>query len=146
MILVRPADSPNDESAGEDTAAGLPFHEGLGRRTAAVLILAPEDGVSGPKKTGGVVPLRARAQVPYFFKLGYFRTTAARTFFCSFGVPCCATRAKAFRAWDLSWIGYFFCFGRANEDDFIFERFMAPVSPRPVRWSSPAGRSSRDCR
>ena len=47
--------------------------------------------------------------------LGNRLFTAAFTFFCSASVPFCATRARAFRAWALSGIGYLRSSGSAND-------------------------------
>ncbi|KRB44223.1 hypothetical protein ASG96_13615 [Terrabacter sp. Soil810] len=79
-----------------------------------------------------------------FFRLGYFFSTAARTFFCSAAEPCCATRAKAFRACSRSGIGYFSCSGNAKDDFFRFLRFspllrsfvmqMTPLLSRDSAW------------
>ena len=61
----------------------------------------------------------------FFPMLGKRFRTAALTFFCSAGVPCCATRASALRAWALSGIGYLRLPGRAN--DFLFSFFRSFV-------------------
>ena len=57
-------------------------------------------------------------------RLGNRFRTAAVTFFCSAGVPCCATRASALRAWALSGIGYLRLPGSANVFLLSFLRFF----------------------
>ena len=74
----------------------------------------------GPGPKSGQM-LRGIVRRAYFFLaffpiLGKRLFTAALTFFCSAGEPCCATRANAFRACALSGIGYFRLPGRANDD------------------------------
>lgn len=69
--------------------------------------------------------------------------TAARTrFFCA-AVPCADTRARAFRAWLMSLIGYLRCFGRANVFDDIRWRRLPLIFVIGLLYPPPRGKNCR---
>src|SRR5699024_5762118 len=59
---------------------------------------------------------RFREVVRFFLPIdGYFRRTAARTFFFSDGDPCWLTLDNALRTWVISWVRYLLLPGRTKD-------------------------------